>query len=620
MWNNRHLYINGEELYLDEDEPIPINKQANDIGELKDRQADFTADFKIPQTRENIKILERAQLVDGSTYLPYLKNSATYIEDGVEMISGGYLVISGSSGGYFKAVIYSGNADFFSLINKLKLNNLSLPDLDYLYDITALDPVNEATRPDLKYLLFEPLDKGGDLKDHILFSHLRPFIKVQRLVSEIVTQQGWTVDGDLSFIDEWVLCPKLAPTLSEYTASMVLRQQRTIDVSIIPKQPWFAINTGRKSLLWEGTDACYFKPQRKGKYLITVSGRVQFSGADSIEFKIRNTVMASNANANIAQDFNIQYEQTIEQSDLGDLFDFKVSFVNPTSNALMTFYSLRYDFALTESVLAQNDTITASSILPDIEQSKFLKSVANQYGLSFECDSARRKLRIWRFDDLKANVTQARDWSSYIEEGSEEVAYRFGSYAKANVMKYKEVEDTPKGYGDGTLFIADDALDATKDQFTLDFAPSQDIIALSSTVAKIPLYTINSSNEYEDKENNDVRVVKYYDKAGSLIVNSFSKSIMLTLTNLHIAYFINVELNTGLGFDYSLIRDHYSTLSQMLDRCKVLTVNMRLPRVEVQNLKHSIPVYIKKYGSYFYVNKITGWRKDKKCKVELVKL
>lgn len=620
MFNNRHLYINGYELYLDDDEPIPINKQANDIGELKDRQADFTADFKIPQTRENIKILERAQLVDGSTYLPYLKNSATYIEDGIEMISGGYLVISGSSGGYFKAVIYSGNADFFSLINKLKLNNLSLPDLDHAYDLPALSPANEATRPDMKYLLFEPLDRGGDLKNYILFSHLRPFVKVSRLVTEIVKQQGWTVDGDLSFIDEWVLCNKIIPTLSEYTASMILRQQRTTDVTLVTKQPYFSINSGRKSMLWEGSDACFFKPQRKGKYKITVSGRVQFSGADSIAFKINNTVMSSNSTPNIAQDFNIQYEQTVEQGDLGDLFGFQVAFINPTSNSLMTFYSLRYDFALTESVVAQNDIITVSSILPDIEQSKFLKSVANQYGLSFESDSSRRIMHIWRFNDLKAREVQARDWSSYIEEGSEEISYRFGSYAKANVMKYKEVEDVPKGYGDGTLYIADDALDATKDQFTLDFAPSQDVIALSSTVAKIPLYTVNSSSQYEDKENNDVRVVKYYDKAGSLIVTSAFDASTVTLTTLHLSYFINVGLNTGLGFDYSLIRDHYRTLSEMLDRCKVLTLNMRLPRVEVQNLKHSIPVYIKKFGSYFYVNKITGWRKDKKCKVELVKL
>ena len=620
MWNNRHLYINGEELYLDEDEPIPINKQANDIGELKDRQADFTADFKIPQTRENIKILERAQLVDGSTYLPYLKNSATYIEDGVEMISGGYLVISGSSGGYFKAVIYSGNADFFSLIDKLKLNQLSLPDLDHAYDLPALSPASEATRPDMKYLIFEPLDKGGDLRNYMLFSHLRPFVKVSRLVTEIVTQRGWTLDGDLSFIDEWVLCPKIIPTLAEYTASMVLRQQTSTPVTMYPNSARFIVNSGRKSLLWEGSNMWYFKPQRKGKYLITVSGRVQFSGADSIAFKIRNTVMASNANPNIAQDFNIQYEQTIEQSDLNDNFDFTVAFNNPTSNALMTFYSLRYDFALTESVVAQNDTITIASILPDIEQSKFLKSVANQYGLSFESDSARRILRIWRFNDLKAREPQARKWDDYIEEGSEEIAYRFESYAKANVMKYKEVEDVPKGYGDGTIYIADEALDATKDQFTLDFAPSQDIIEIGNTVAKIPLYTINSDNLFESKDNNDVRVVKYYDKEQSLIITSAFDATTITLTTLHLAYFINVGLNTGLGFDYSLIRDHYRTLSEMLDRCKVLTLNMRLPRVEVQNLKHSIPVYIKKYGSYFYVNKVTGWRKDKKCKVELVKL
>ena len=53
MFRNRQLYINGQEVYLDSDEIIPITKQVNNIAELKDRQADFTTDFKIPATRKN---------------------------------------------------------------------------------------------------------------------------------------------------------------------------------------------------------------------------------------------------------------------------------------------------------------------------------------------------------------------------------------------------------------------------------------------------------------------------------------------------------------------------------------------------------------------------------------
>ena len=53
MFRNRQLYINGQEAYLDSDEIIPITKQVNNIAELKDRQADFTTDFKIHATRKN---------------------------------------------------------------------------------------------------------------------------------------------------------------------------------------------------------------------------------------------------------------------------------------------------------------------------------------------------------------------------------------------------------------------------------------------------------------------------------------------------------------------------------------------------------------------------------------
>ena len=83
MFRNRQLYINGQEVYLDSDEIIPITKQVNNIAELKDRQADFTTDFKIPATRKNRLILESANLLSSNTFVPYVKNSCTYVEMGL---------------------------------------------------------------------------------------------------------------------------------------------------------------------------------------------------------------------------------------------------------------------------------------------------------------------------------------------------------------------------------------------------------------------------------------------------------------------------------------------------------------------------------------------------------
>ena len=135
MFRNRQLYINGQEIYLDSDEIIPITKQVNNIAELKDRQADFTTDFKIPATRKNRLILESANLLSSNTFVPYVKNSCTYVEDGIELISDGYIVILSHEKGYFNAAAYSGNADFFKLIDKLKINNLDLSDLNHVWTL-----------------------------------------------------------------------------------------------------------------------------------------------------------------------------------------------------------------------------------------------------------------------------------------------------------------------------------------------------------------------------------------------------------------------------------------------------------------------------------------------------
>ena len=48
---SQFLYLGDTLCDIEPDELIPLNRQANDIAEMQDRQADFTAQFKIRKTR-----------------------------------------------------------------------------------------------------------------------------------------------------------------------------------------------------------------------------------------------------------------------------------------------------------------------------------------------------------------------------------------------------------------------------------------------------------------------------------------------------------------------------------------------------------------------------------------
>lgn len=633
MYRNRHLYVNGIELYLDNEEIIPITKQANNIAELKDRQADFTTDFKIPHTRANVKALEHANILSSGTIVPYIKNSCTYVEDGIELISDGYLVLMSSSDKYFSAAAYSGNADFFKLIDKLKINNANISDLDHNWELSIFGAAL-TNKPDVKYLIFDP-SKNGDLyKSTMDMKQLRPFVSCKRMFKQIFTDQGWTLTGDYDVIDEWLLCPSIKPSTTIYNSKSrlaevqnvankyIVSNYKVIELSDSMNQFTAYPMVDLSGLLPVITpNTLGFNFQRNGVYKVTISGKMLFTGADSFDINFRKSIygaaniIASNTNSGITQDFSIEYELTVDSPIVYSLI-FQLG--NPSANSSLTIYDATFSIALNDSEVMYNDIINVASILPDMEQTKFLKSVANQYGLIYQTDSQRREVKVWRFDSLLQNLHLAKDWSKYISQGTESLSYRIGDYAQANVMKYKDGEGVPKGYGDGALYVNNGTLETSKELFELEFSASIDIVKGGDTLALIPLYEADNDGVFSKTDLTESRVVKFSTINKPIRIEYDNGGVNLTTYSL--AYFINTTANDGLGFNYRLSEKFYNALSAILNDCKKIEIKMQLPITEIQGLDHSIPVYLELFASYFYVNKVNQWQKDKLCTVELIKI
>lgn len=618
MYRNRHLYVNGIELYLDDEEIIPITKQANNIAELKDRQADFTTDFKIPQTRANIKALEHANLLSSGTVVPYVKNSCTYVEDGIELISDGFLVLMNSESKYFSAAAYSGNADFFKLIDKLKISNVNLSDLDHQWDLFVFKS-SLVSKSDVKYLIFEPSKTGDLYKTDMQFEQLRPFISCKRIFKQIFTDQDWTLTGDYDVIDEWLLCPKLSPDVILYRSLGILTKQENGTTGFNPNAYDFKATTDIYNQIDTAHGGVSVKFARHGKYNIRYYGKVLFQNAEKINFILGvDNVIASNTNPGIVQDFDITYELDIDENNIGTEWVVRAYLDNAGVKPSYSMYQFGVDVTLKESSITYADQLQVASSLPDMEQGKFLKSVANQYGLIYQTDSQRREVKVWRFDKLLQNLHLAKDWSKYISQGTESLSYRIGDYAQVNTMKYKEGEGVPKGYGDGALYVNNNTLETAKELFELDFSASVDIVKGGDTLALVPLYEADGEGVFSKSDLTEARVVKH--STVNKVLNVHYSNQWADLTNYPLAYFINTAASDGLGFNYRLSEKFYNALSAILNDCKKIEIKMQLPITEIQGLDHSIPIYLELFASYFYVNKVNQWQKDKLCTVELIKI
>lgn len=623
---NRHLYINGQEVDLNNDEPIPLTKQVNNIAELKDRQCDFTTDFKIPTTRKNRAIFENANLFSSKTYVPYVKNSCTYIEDGIELISNGYIVLLSSTDDYFNCAAYSGTADFFKLIDKLKINSVNLTDLA----TTINNSIFSQNLGDLRWLVFEP-SKGGDglQSGKTTIFNFRPFVKLKRIFKQIIEDQNWTLTGDFDKIEGWTICPNLKPDFSSYIAEAKINEPLSggalfeKDKAIVVSNSYGLIKTTASN-----TTLLFMQP-RKGKYRYTVKGKFLLNGAGSLKVHAFNmiyvrrgafynidsdVIIAQNNNFGIIQDFDVVYEYDSDSANFEKCLTFGVS-IDETSG---TIYDFSVKCNLVESEVLLNDSILPSSILPEVEQSKFLKSIANMYGFVFSVNSRKREVNVWQFDTLLKNIYRAKDWSAYLDNAEEVLSYKIGEYAQNNIMKYKELEDVPSGYGDGSLFVNDSTLENSKELFSVDFSACNDILYKNNVISKISVCEKEDAI-YKNTDSNDPRLVLDKPVTNASFVCS-DGNITFTTTNYQAAYFADTSIGKSLAFGYSLIPQNYLALSSVLNSAKKLEIKMSIPAIEIQNLDHSIPVYLKQYQSYFYVNKVNGWTKQKRCTVELIKL
>ena len=105
------LIVNGKTLILSDQTRIGITYQANNIGELQNRQGTFTNTFKLPLVRDNIEALELVNQMTSTTVLPYRKLSATYLENGIEIIGNGTATIVSIDSQFINMNIISGNVD-----------------------------------------------------------------------------------------------------------------------------------------------------------------------------------------------------------------------------------------------------------------------------------------------------------------------------------------------------------------------------------------------------------------------------------------------------------------------------------------------------------------------------
>lgn len=206
----RELYINDRLLDLNGDTTIALTFQVNDIGELQNRQANYSNQFTIPATNNNKIALGFSNVTSSDSAYPYRKTQCNYFQNGVHLIQNGVIIIDAFDGDNFNITIYSGIYDFFSQIDGLTLKSIDFSNLDHNFVNGNIRTFNRNWKDETSNICYPIINYGGTLPSELYFGAplyvtttgidvrwLFPAIRYKYLIERIFDLTDYSFSGQI---------------------------------------------------------------------------------------------------------------------------------------------------------------------------------------------------------------------------------------------------------------------------------------------------------------------------------------------------------------------------------------------------------------------------------------
>ncbi|PZR11688.1 MAG: hypothetical protein DI539_20415 [Flavobacterium psychrophilum] len=284
-----------------------------------------------------------------------------------------------------------------------------------------------------------------------------------------------------------------------------------------------------------------------------------------------------------------------------------------------------------------------------------IKELMQRYGLLIKVDELKKKVTFTRFTDL-LTTSPILDWTDkYIEMKNEK--YSIGSYAQTNYYKYSE-DILDDGVANISIIIPSFGANALQGSFNIDNATlDKENTVFESTFSKAkawgekiitgtteafgiasqgrlftpstgllgyPLFNVaenelsdfdNPASEKKNRENEfQLMYLKTIeDPVNFGIMDNFGVYQQLVTSQAKVCTHDNI------GFQ-KFLDDNYSGVISLLDNMVVTKVMMNLSVLDIYQFDFHKRIYLQQYASYFYVNRISNWQKNKLTEVELIKI
>lgn len=631
------LIVNNVSLDLSNRTRIGLTILSSDITSLTSRTGDFTNSFTIPATKRNMKALEHVNMVTSSSTLPYRVVKATFKEDGIEIASDAYCVISSVTSDDITLNIFTGNLDFIKALGDLKVSDLYLDDTSIVWNRTNV--INEESP-----LVF-PLIKWRE--DSTMFEttpsvdarELLPCLKFNDLLEKISDKINYQIEANLQSdivvtpnnfkvdVDEFELTND-KQTIFNTTNVSVAEGSGTTTLTISPtfNVPQSGEFSGDK-----------FSPTTNRFGVLSYNGVLDFSWVQNENYGLLETIKNRNVflTINIKDDLGVVIKQLKSETQTGKLQldgQFNITIESP----LMTFLNTRDYYIEVVASISQHDNMPSLfrayfktsnlkfqsngslvygndlkvSNLFDMKVVDVIKEVINSYQIMINTDNYIKKVTFNYLDELIENKIKAINWSDKLI-GVESVGFTLPNIAKRNHLNYKESDTLPN---DSNSYF---------DVSNENLQNETNLVQLSSEMTRTfkgynneTICLINGINSDYEFQNPPFRILEL-DTRNLPYDVTYSDALGSTTNNT------NVPFAIFRNFEY--LKDNYfNVLEEISIDAKVINGIVRISPLDLNTIRYSfIPVWIysAKFNidGYFHVNKIENY-KNNIAQVELIRL
>jgi hypothetical protein len=635
------LIINGKNIDLSDDTKIGVTYQANNLGELKNRQGTFTNVFKVPRTRNNELNLEHVSIITSATLIPYRKSEATYTEGGIELISKGEAFIQGVDEKFIYINVLSGNVDLSKAIGDVIVGDLYVNDTPHNWN--QVNVVN--SRWGNEYYIYPFIDWRIDLGNFFAApivnpSQMLPTCIVSGLFERLEIYTGYSFKGSYIESDDH---KNMILTPDSFSLNEAFIDEDSLEASFSPQS--FELLVPEGSGYISGENDIQFSINDPGFLLgiyyppINQVGRLRFTGNFAIRQIYDNgglgfgelpkdgeywfiTQIKNNSGTVLA-------EKTFEHQagSIADLDSFKNFVIDIQAPEMILLSGEGYYCNIIAWCEKHSNADTKLEFGFDSNKAFFIKSpgaslvyeneirfrdlfrmkakdvikdVLELRGIVIQTDSYTKEVRFNYFQDLINNKPIAKDWSEKVHLPAHELSFNFGAYGQRNWLRFKENTDVEDELGDYYFDVDDQTLEDEIDSVNLKHSATQeDNRYLGYNIPEIE--AIDSLNKWQKPGWRLLQI----DRQITTFDVEWNDGTFSNIGNQSIPF------ARFVGFE-ELVPLHYDILKDILDRTKGIVLPIKLNATDIQSLDFVIPIFLDvpelDINGYFYINKISNYK------------